>query len=153
MIEYRKGDLVQAALNREIDILAHGCNCFNTMGSGIAKQIVKEFPCVREADTMTKKGDKSKLGNLTYSRCGSLTLFNLYTQYAYGKGGIYVDYGAVTSSINLMKEKINSLYWDRSKIKIGIPKIGCGLAGGDWLKVESIIVNNLSNYKVYVFEL
>lgn len=35
-----EGDLIQMALNGDFDIIAHGCNCFNTMRSGIAKTII-----------------------------------------------------------------------------------------------------------------
>lgn len=31
-----KGDLIQLALANEFDVIIHGCNCFCTMGKGIA---------------------------------------------------------------------------------------------------------------------
>ena len=34
-----KGNLVTLALAGEFDVIIHGCNCFNTMGSGVAKDI------------------------------------------------------------------------------------------------------------------
>ena len=38
-MEFEKGDLLDLFYHKKIDILVHGCNCFNTMGAGIAKQI------------------------------------------------------------------------------------------------------------------
>ena len=34
-----KGDLIKLALQGEFDVIVHGCNCFCTMGAGIAKSI------------------------------------------------------------------------------------------------------------------
>ena len=36
---------------------------------------------------------------------------------------------------------------------IAIPKIGCGLAGGDWEKVKVIIEDVFSEYDVVVYSL
>ena len=36
MIKYIKGDLIKLAQKGKFDIIAHGCNCFCTMGAGIA---------------------------------------------------------------------------------------------------------------------
>lgn len=38
------GDLIQLALAGQFDVIIHGCNCFCTMGAGIAKAIRQEFP-------------------------------------------------------------------------------------------------------------
>ena len=55
-----KGDLIQLAKNGEFDVIIHGCNCFCTMGAGIAKTIKDIFPEAYKADLNTKKGDRSK---------------------------------------------------------------------------------------------
>ena len=39
-----KGDLIKLAQAGEFDVIVQGCNCFNTMGSGLAKQIKAEIP-------------------------------------------------------------------------------------------------------------
>ena len=59
-----KGDLLKLALEGKFDVITHGCNCFNTMGAGIARQIAIEFPEAAIADNYTKRGDKSKLGTI-----------------------------------------------------------------------------------------
>ena len=38
-----KGDLI-SIFKSGAGHLIHGCNCFHTMGAGIARQIVREFP-------------------------------------------------------------------------------------------------------------
>ena len=37
-----KGCLIELAVEGNFDVIVHGCNCFNTMGAGIAKQIKKK---------------------------------------------------------------------------------------------------------------
>ena len=38
-----KGDLIKLTLEGEFDVIAHGCNCFCTMGSGIAVAMKNTF--------------------------------------------------------------------------------------------------------------
>lgn len=51
MLKRVEGDLVKMANMGKFDLILHGCNCRNTMGSGIAKQIKDKFPDAYEADT------------------------------------------------------------------------------------------------------
>jgi hypothetical protein len=37
------GDLVKLAIAGNFDVIVHGCNCYHTMGAGIAKQIKKNY--------------------------------------------------------------------------------------------------------------
>ena len=88
MLKYVKGDLIKAAQNGEVTIIAHCCNCFNTMGSGIAPQIAKAFPDAKEADDETMRADYDKLGTFTMSVTEfeehDVIVYNLYGQYGYG---------------------------------------------------------------------
>ena len=61
------GDLIKLALEGEFDVIVHGCNCFCTMGAGIAKTIKQKFPAAYEADLQTVNGDKSKLGQISWA--------------------------------------------------------------------------------------
>lgn len=98
-----KGDLVEMAKRGDFDIIVHGCNCFNTMGAGIAKQIRENFPESYEADCRTAKGSALKLGSFSVARAVYLDvqladnlecinihqsifyIVNAYTQYGYGR--------------------------------------------------------------------
>lgn len=59
-----RGDLI-SIFKSGAGHLIHGCNCFHTMGAGIARQIVREFPQALETDKMTAYGDPDKLGTLS----------------------------------------------------------------------------------------
>ena len=56
----KQGDLLQYAQEGVFDVIIHGCNCFCTMGAGIAKAIKARFPEAYQADCQTPKGDRAK---------------------------------------------------------------------------------------------
>lgn len=130
-----KGDLLKLAKDGKFDIIIHGCNCFCTMGAGIAKQIKKEFKAAYIADCSTKKGDRSKLGKMSYIIVDGVIVVNAYTQYHYGSG-LQVDYDAVRQVFKKIKNEFSGK-------RIGFPKIGAGLAGGDWNIISKIIDEEL----------
>lgn len=133
------GDLIEMFKSGEFDLIAHGCNCFNTMGAGIAKAIAKEFPDVEKADKATSYGHINKLGTVMPVEVtvdnNIRIVINAYTQYYYG-GSRPLDYEALT----LCMRKINHMYKGK---KIGLPKIGAGLGGGDWDEISGIIKTEL----------
>lgn len=139
-----QGDLIQMALAGQFDLIIHGCNCFCTMGAGIARQIQDIFPAAFQADLATRSGDKDKLG--TYSQATiflqekSLTILNGYTQYHYSGTGVLADYNAIEALFARVKS-------DFPGKRIGYPKIGAGLARGDWEKIKSIIDQQLDGEK------
>ena len=135
------GDLLQLALNNHFDVIIHGCNCFCSMGAGIAKSIRLEFPEAFSADANTKKGDKSKLGgysHATVNRNGhTITIINGYTQYNHSGKGVLVDYQAVSDLFAQLKKEYSGK-------RLGYPRIGAGLAGGDWNIISAIIDKELN---------
>jgi O-acetyl-ADP-ribose deacetylase (regulator of RNase III) len=145
MIKTVKGDLVELAKQGDFDLIAHGCNCFCTMGAGIAKQIKREFPQAYAEDMKTVRGHKGKLGTCSYYEIDGLVVVNAYTQYDFKGRGVKVDYRAVCKCMNWIAENFR----DR---KIGLPKIGAGLAGGDWGKILKIIEDKLKDCDVTIVE-
>lgn len=66
--------------DKNLTVIAHGCNCFNTMGSGIAKTIKILYPEVYETDCKTIKGSREKLGTISWTIIDdSLKIANCYT--------------------------------------------------------------------------
>ena len=101
------GDLTKLALNGTFDVIVHGCNCFNTMGAGVAKAIRTKFPQAYAADIATTRGDRFKLGNYSQSEAcvngRKLTIVNAYTQFDYGGSKRNVDYDALRSVFRQIK--------------------------------------------------
>ena len=83
-ITYKNGCLIEGFKAGEVRAIAHQANCFNTMGSGVAKALREAFPEIYEADCQTEKGSRDKLGSLSWTFNEHGMMFNLYGQYKYG---------------------------------------------------------------------
>lgn len=131
-------------------ILIHGCNCFNTMGAGFAKQIKDKFPEAYNVDKKTKKGDPNKLGNFSYYTYNDngvdRIILNAYIQYNYGRNGTYINYIALINCLLKIKQKFPNY-------RIIMPKIGSGLAGGNWELISSIISTIFPDTTIEVYSL
>ena len=149
-MKHVEGNLLDLAEQDKFDIIVHGCNCYCTMGSGIARQIKDRYPKAYLVDQLTQSGDLEKLGKFTQAHINgsrwtgfkdqnfNFTVVNAYTQFGFmPRNVVNVDYDAVTSVFKQIK-----LLYDmnpQAPCRIGIPKIGAGLASGDWEKIEKII--------------
>ncbi len=139
------GDLVENAFANEYDVIVHGCNCFHTMGAGIARTISQRLPQSWEADRLTLLGDRNKLGNFSLARGVSsygkpFAIVNAYTQYTCFGHGPLVDYDAIGNVFKKIAIAFDGAH-------IAYPLLGCGLAGGDWNIVEALIERELDNQR------
>ena len=130
-----QGDLIKLALEDEFDVIVHGCNCFHTFGAGIAKQIKQTWPEVYEEDKKTEYGAVYKMGSISYAEVSpSLIVVNAYTQFGYGGDGPLVSHISIGVAFQNIKREFGNLGF-----RFGIPKIGAGLAGGDWKEIAPFI--------------
>ncbi len=139
-MQIEKGDLIQKAKYGEFDVIIQGCNCFCTMGAGIAKTVKQVFPTAYQADLATVAGDQAKLGSYSVAQVQIhgrvLIIVNAYTQYQWKGQGRKADYDAIRRVFQKVKN-------DYTGKRIGYPAIGAGLAGGDWDIIASIIDQEL----------
>jgi len=70
---------------------------------------------------------------------------NAYTQFDWRGRGPKVDYAAVRSCMGWIKRHYSGR-------RIGLPRIGAGLAGGDWPTIAAIIEEELSGEDVILVE-
>ena len=163
MINYIDGDLIKLAKEAKFDVIVHGCNCHSKMGAGIAPQMAKAFGC--DQFVMERVGsDVNKLGNIDYQQFiltkltsddikngnfkPELTVVNAYTQFNYGRNHTDGDAKPLSyEALTLCMKKINVLFAGKH---IGLPKIGAGLAGGDWERIKFIIQRELVDCQVTV---
>ena len=140
MLKIINGDLIKLALAGEFDVIVHGCNCFNTMGAGIAKTIRQTFPEAYEADCKTVKGSKDKLGTYTSAVSKNVTIINAYTQHGYwGKNNPDLfEYKAFSKILKKLKTEFPGK-------RFGFPLIGCGLAGGDEDRIIGMLESQLAD--------
>ena len=134
------GDLVSMLYWGDFDVGVHGCNCFHRMKSGIAKSMVSTFPGIEEADLYESVyANEEKLGTFTsrtFTRdpIGDVTVINAYTQFTYSRTERVADYEAIRKVFKKIK-----LIFGGKDLTFGVPKIGAGLAGGDWAIISKII--------------
>jgi O-acetyl-ADP-ribose deacetylase (regulator of RNase III) len=138
------GDLLKLAEQGHFDIIVQGCNCFNTLGAGLALQIKNKYPAAHIADNKTVRGDLNKLGTYTMASVSNnkFSIVNAYTQYGMSSGEDVFEYTA----FRLILEKLLRLY---PTARYGFPLIGCGLAHGD----EKDIVEMISDFSDEIEEL
>ena len=150
MVTEIEGDVFKA----DVDVLIHGCNCFHTMGGGVAYLVKGYYPEAYDADVNNSHmGDLHKLGTYTqwtgpniYNEDKQITVVNLYSQYDYNAKEKPFDYNAFKRGIIAILEEFGD------KV-IGMPMIGCGLGGGNPEVVLDILNEVTGNKNVFVFHL
>lgn len=146
-IEYRKGDLFKT----DCKCIVHGCNAQGVMGAGVAKIIRERYPKAYERyRNEYELHQHLKLGTLVTVPCEDRIIINAITQDSYGNNGSrYVSYDAVSECM----KRIDRHYELYGTTEVAMPKIGAGLAGGDWNVIAAIIESELKTVKPIVYEL
>ena len=149
MITYKKGCLLDALDNKEINYAIHCCNAQMVMGSGIALQVKTMFPKAYEAylrSFMYDDGRETMLGDIS---SGS-NIINLIGQENYGYDGErYINYGAIVRGFNEIIEE-----YGYDGVVFGIPyNFGCDRGGGDWNIMMELIEFCFEGYDVRIYRL
>lgn len=159
MLHYKVGDLTEATE----DIIAHGCNSKGVMGAGVAKAIKEKIPEAYETYRHHHRIRGLQLGAVVWAhRPSGQLVANCITQADYGNepGRVYVDYKALRSCMSEIKQAAAA--YSRA-VTVAMPKIGAGLGGGDWQRIEKIIRRrllyaptaprtNISDVTIYVLD-
>jgi len=145
-VNFIKADITELPYTTKNAIIVHGCNCQNVKGSAIAKSMFKKFPEAYEADQLTKKGDRKKLGTYSSANVGRnnnrTTIVNAYTQIYYGR-----DEDVLNADYEAIRKVFRKINTDFPKGEIFYPKIGAGLANGCFITINNIINHELSGRK------
>lgn len=121
-----------------INIIVHGCNAQNVMGSGFAKELKQRFP---EAYQIYKNSVLNLGKNIFHYHSEHVIIANAITQQYYGYDGKkYVSYDAIHDAFT----EINNLCIELQNIRqddiiIHFPEIGSGLGGGSSSVIMEII--------------
>lgn len=146
MVVIKIGDLLKFTE----DAIGHGCNCQNTMGSGVAKVIRDAYPEVYKADTLDGRTPQGKLGGFSKAHLSNgKVCYNIYSQYDFKgryKGKIDLDYDALEAGLKLVKKDM----LDNGMKSIALPRIGAGLAGGNWDTIFAIITSIFNDDSIQV---
>lgn len=123
------------------------------MGSGVARALFEKWPAVKEeyhmyCEAYIDEAPSQMLGIVERIPVqDNKIVLNMFTQVRYGYDDTrYVNYGAIAKCFN-------NINFDNNIKRLAIPKIGCGLAGGDWNIVKEIIDDCTPNTEIWVYEL
>ena len=154
-----EGDLLKDFDKHIIDAFAHGCNCKNSFGAGIAKSVKEKYPYAYAQDCIDFIHSKDLLGHCGFVEySNNQMIFNLYTQYYYGvpkfdPNAKNPPFDEIAFKIAL--QKMHDVLKYHKCTKIGFPRIGSGLGGGDESTIENIIVNEFKHddsLVIYIYD-
>jgi O-acetyl-ADP-ribose deacetylase (regulator of RNase III) len=142
-VEYIKGDATQPQINGN-KIIVHICNDIGAWGKGFVMAISKRW---KSPEKQYKEWYKSQqnfaLGAVQFVQVEEdIWIANMIGQHKIYKdenGNAPIRYEAVDDAL----EKV-AKFAAENDASIHMPRIGCGLAGGKWEKIEPIITKKLS---------
>lgn len=136
--------VVSDLLEVEHGLIVHGCNAQGVMGSGVAELIRRKHPYAYRAyyDAYTTSG--LLLGEVIYAFFDkkNLIIANAITQEFFGQdpNRVYVDYNAVRKCMRSVAGVAK-----QHNMQVHFPKIGAGLARGNWPILSTIINEELGD--------
>jgi hypothetical protein len=103
------------------------------MGRGLALKIKKRYPRAASSDMLTKRADFKKLGLFSFALANEdqfHNIINSYSQFRYGREKQHLDYSAMNTSMENIKEFI--LKMGINDKPVAAPRLfGCVNAGGN----------------------
>ena len=152
-IIYRTGDLLEAPER----IICHGCNAQGKMGAGIAVAVRKRYPqAFSDYEALYKaQGNHLDMGQCVWVDCpDGRTVIDAVTQEFYGRDAnvVYVDYNAVRTAMRTIDDRLKPANGE-ALVSVAFPKIGAGLANGDWAIIEDIIETESTGFQPVVYTL
>lgn len=152
MIHYVKGDATNP-MAKGYKIIAHICNDMGGWGKGFVLAISKKWKEPEKAYRQWyHSGESFALGEVQFVQVNDyIMVANMIGQKGIksGSSGPPIRYDAVEACLQKLAEKAKSM--DAS---VHMPRIGCGLAGGRWEKIEPLIASTLvdAGIEVYVYD-
>lgn len=134
MLKFENGNLVTG----NYVIFCHQVNCQRVMGAGLARQIRNKYP---EVYNEYVKADQD-LGHIlpVFTHDGRICI-NMFAQDKYGMDKQYTDYFAFKRCLRSIKEFLK-IHHVKREIPVAFPYgIGCGLAGGEWRAIFSLLTD------------
>lgn len=158
MLKYKIGSATDLK-TIEPAIIVHCCNDLGKWGAGFVLSISEKWPHVEKEYKNWYAGkeafgctDKFNLGEVQFV----VAEFGVWVANIIGQKGIYlgdngqppIRYEAIRSGLQKVREFAIS-----SEANIHMPRMGSGLAGGKWSRIEEIIVEELGGLDVTVYDL
>lgn len=145
-LKYLVGDATRPSIKGN-KIIIHCCNNKRKWGKGFVLALSKRWKNTRDVYMKSSM----ELGAVSYAKVNDNTwVANIIGQNGYGYNKCFVNYDALEIGL----EKVAKLAKEINASIHG-PKLGSGLAGGDWNTIEKILYNvfNKNNIDVYIYTL
>lgn len=162
ILTYVEGDLIKDGPRA----ICHGCNARGSMGAGIAFHLRKPYPEIYDdyRRVFVEQGKTLRLGQTIWTRCRDNRLvINAITQADYGRdpNTVYADYDAIREAVGEIDRIARATQVDPAEAErrggrietVGFPKIGAGLANGDWNLIADIIERTATSFQPVVYVL
>ncbi len=150
MIKFVKGDATKPVGDADIKVITHICNDRGGWGAGFVLALSNRYP---KAEEEYRASDKYELGSIQLVNVDTnIFVCNMIAQKGYiGADNPHpIQYDALATCL----KKLFILLADTTTLHM--PRIGCGLAGGKWEKVEEVINKAHSekpDVQIYVYDL
>lgn len=155
MIKFIKGDATQPQ-GSGVKIIAHICNDRGGWGKGFVLALSKRWP--RDRDDSPEKHYRIwhklktdfRLGEVQYVMPEKyIIVANMVAQHGMktGSNGPPIRYDALKECLAKVATQARN-----ANASIHMPRIGCGLAGGKWEKVEPLINETMGDLEVTVYD-
>jgi O-acetyl-ADP-ribose deacetylase (regulator of RNase III) len=142
-ITYVRGDATVPSV-KGVKLIAHVCNDIGGWGKGFVLAISRRWP-EPEAAYRSWHRDRAandfRLGAVQFVQVGPYAwVANMVGQRGVrtGSKGVPVRYEAIDTALGRLADKAEEL-----GASVHMPRIGCGLAGGKWSRVEPLISERL----------
>ena len=147
MINYVKGDATQP-IGEGNKAIIHICNDLGAWGAGFVVALSNKWYSTREAYMAMTDRSLGKVQMVPVEK--DITVMNMIAQ-----KGLRNKYNPTPIRYDALETCLSKIFIKLSSdTSIHMPRIGCGLAGGSWNRIEKIIENTMKlnpEIKVYVY--
>ena len=123
-------------------IIAHVCNNVGAWGSGFTAAIDKKYP---EVKLFYKEFKNKDLGS-----CQAVGIKNILFYNMIAMNGIRSKKNIMPLRYEALDRCLRHVKLFSDNFPVHMPKIGSGLAGGDWDKIEEMLNKVFANKEVFV---
>ena len=141
-LNYVTGDATNPQGNGK-KVIAHCCNDIGAWGAGFVIALSRKWETPESSYRNWSKEGRSggfSLGKMQLVQVEE----NTYVANIIGQSGIGPMHGNPPIRYNAIREGLRSLRDEcGSNTSVHMPRMGCGLAGGSWDKIEKIVIEEL----------
>lgn len=137
-------------------IIPNVCTQLNKITSGFSRELYKRYPSA-EINTSIGIATKKMCTNVVVQENkttkGKIIIANMYCQSNQPIGKRSLHYGRMVYCMYEIKSLINSLKNDFPDFttEIHSPKLGTGIAGGNWAFIEELILDIWGSSNVFIY--